>query len=128
MSLLVWGVPAGATPSFGRVIEVGESLAPEGSQYLGDEWEGNEWCFSDGCPTVLRYYAVKDAQAVTKAVTSTLERDGWKPARLRQGAALCKGGYNVRIEGAGKVPTHFDVAPLPAGMEGVRMRVGARCE
>lgn len=118
VGLLVWGVTAGATPSFARVTEFAESLAPEGSQYLGDEWEGNEWCFSDGCPTVVRYYAVTDADAVVKAVTSTLER---------QGPALCKGDYNVRIERAGNGPTRFDVAKVPVGMEGVRMRVGARC-
>lgn len=130
VALLVWGIPAQATPSFGRVTAVADQWGalPDG-QLLGDAWEGNEWCFADGCPAVLRYYAVPDAAATVHAVSARLERDSWESRALAHGPAYCKGDFQIGVR-------HLDVDDLalgpdvtrpPVGQEVVELRVGANC-
>ena len=120
IAFLAWGVPAQATPSFGRVTEFADQWGPPpGGQLLGDEWEGNDWCFSDGCPAVVRYYAVPDAASSVQAVTSRLQREGWKPRGLAHGPAYCKGDFQV---GVGHVdpewlPTSAEVTRPPSGLQ-----------
>jgi hypothetical protein len=131
ITVLAWGVPAQATPSFARVtIFADEWGGPPGGQLLGHAWEGNEWCFSDGCPTVVRYYAVPDAASSVEVVSSRLRGDGWRSARLAQGSAFCKGDYRV---GIGKVRPDWlphiatDLRPAPPGWEVVELRIGGNC-
>lgn len=131
IGLLVWSVPAQATPNFERVTAFAEEWgAPPGGQILGDAWEGNVWCFSDGCPTVVRYYAVTDAAVTKRSVEARLKREGWRAARLAQGSAYCKGDYRVAIWAlpSGELSiAQAGVRQLPPGREVVELRFGANC-
>lgn len=130
IALLAWGIPAQATPSFGRVTTFADQWgAPPQGQLLGDAWEGNEWCFSDGCPAVVRYYAVPSAASTVQAVTSRLDREGWKRRALAHGPAYCKGDYQIgvrRVE-PDRLPIGAEVGRPPSGLEIVALRVGANC-
>lgn len=129
--LLVWGVPAQATPSFARVTAFADEWgAPPGGEFLGDAWEGNAWCFSDGCPTVVRYYAVTDAALTKQSVEARLKREGWSAAGTAQGTAYCKGDYRVAIWAlhSGQLPiAEAGVRQPPPGREVVDLRIGANC-
>jgi hypothetical protein len=101
IGLLVWGVPAQATPSFARVTAFADEWgAPPGGQFLGDAWEGNDWCFSDGCPTVVRYYAVSDAAATKQAVESRLKRQGWGGGDVGAGKCVLQRRLSSRCLGS----------------------------
>lgn len=129
IGLLVWGVPAQATPGFGRVEAFADEWGgPRAGELLGEAAEGNEWCFGDGCPTVVRYYAVPDAAASVSAVEARLRGEGWAPRGLSHGPAWCKGDFHVS---AWKPPATLPVPPgvrrPAAGSEVVELRVGANC-
>lgn len=130
IGLLVWGVPAQATPGFARVTAFADEWgAPPGGQFLGDAWEGNNWCFSS-CPTVVRFYAVTDAAATKQAVEARLKRERWRPASLAQGSGYCKGDYRIAIWAlpSGRLPIdEAGVQEPPREREAVELRVGARC-
>ncbi|WP_156399751.1 hypothetical protein [Phycicoccus sp. Soil748] len=128
--LLVWGVPAQATPGFGRVEAFADEWgAPPGATFLGQTSEGNDWCFGDGCPTVVRYYAVDDAAGAVSAVDARLRTEGWQPRGLAHGPAWCKGDFHVSAwkPPATWGPVGAHVAPVPPGAEVVELRVGANC-
>ncbi|WP_140742865.1 hypothetical protein [Pedococcus bigeumensis] len=130
IALLVWGIPAQATPSFGRVTTVADQWGTlSDGQLLGHAWEGNEWCFSDGCPAVVRYYAVPDAAVTVHAVSLRLETDGWRRHALAHGPAYCKGDFQIGVRRLDAADLTFvaDVRRPPVGQEVVGLRVGANC-
>ncbi|GAA4727796.1 hypothetical protein GCM10025782_28110 [Pedococcus ginsenosidimutans] len=129
IGLLVWGVPAQATPGFGRVEAFADEFGgPPGGELLGETAEGNDWCFGDGCPTVVRYYAVPSASATIEAVDARLDGDGWERRGLAHGPAHCKGDFDVSVwKPTGSLPLPPGVRAPAAGSDVVELRVGANC-
>ena len=130
IGLLVWGVPAQATPGFDRVDAFADEWGgPQGARLLGETSEGNDLCFQDRCPTVVRYYAVPDAAATVAALDTRLERDGWERRGLAQGPAWCRGDFHVSawMPPPSWVPVELGVAAPQDGLEVVELRFGAKC-